>query len=286
MKSMIKFGSLVDHLPVGVKNSVLAYAREEGINDIDELNVKRRGTGGGKQELEEGERAEITYITSRRLDRDNEIVVPGGGIVTQFKQAPQVLWGHNYSLPPIGHDQWIEKDEFGWKAKTVYVETQDPSLANVVWDTVKHGSLKTTSIGFIPLQSVVAGHADWDKVVRRLQRDWKEFTDDVVAATRRIITKWLLLEHSKVSVPANIDAATLAVAKQAGADSMILHDLGWDALQPKPEEKEEQPPEEPSPSRSVSVVPPRHVAKVARHVVPVSDSEVVREVLELERGRI
>lgn len=297
MKKLLKFGQLVDQLPSVVKDAVLAFAKDEGINEVDTLDVKRQGTSATPT-LEKGERAEITYVTSRRFDRDAEVVVPEGGIVTQFKRAPQVLWGHNYGLPPIGHDEWLEKDEFGWKAKTIYVETRDPSLANVVWDTIAHGSLKTSSMGFIPLQSVAPGHKDWDRVVRRLTSQWKEFDEKIAAQVRRIITKWLLLEHSKVSVPANIDAATIAVAKAAGADSMILHDLGWDAdgiLKSTEDDPSGDEPDEgksegdegaASSPRDVSVVPPRDVTVVERQVEPVSTQDVVREVLDLERGRV
>lgn len=186
---------------------------KERFDNPEEINVERRffapATEKGFEELKEGERAIIQYVSTRDLDRDKEILMPSGCDLSEFKKAPSVLWGHNYSLPPIGKDIWIQKDEKGIKAKTVYAETV---RGEECWQLRKGGFLKTSSVGFIPLESTTPSCDDWEKTCNKLLVSWPEFAK-IKDKVRRIIKKWLLLEHSDVSVPANINALTVAVAK-------------------------------------------------------------------------
>lgn len=163
-------------------------------------------------DFDENERAEIGYISTASVDRDAEILLPSGCDLSQFRKAPQVLWGHDYDLPPIGKAIWVKPDSKkspqGILAKTVYAQTE---RAEEVWQLVKGGFLKTFSVGFIPTKSTAQGADDFDKTCDKLAEEGYKFDRTRV---RRIYTKWVLLEYSKVSVPANIDALTVAVAKQ------------------------------------------------------------------------
>jgi phage head maturation protease len=162
-------------------------------------------------DFDEGERAEVGYVSTAGIDRDAEILLPSGCDLRQFRKAPQVLWGHDYDLPPIGKAIWVKPDQKksprGILAKTVYAKTD---RAEEIWQLVKGGFLKTFSVGFIPTKSTYQGAEDWDKVCDQLKTQGYDFDRTKV---RRIYTKWILLEYSKVSVPANIDALTVAVAK-------------------------------------------------------------------------
>ncbi len=188
-------------------------AIENRFEKPDEVEVERRffaPTIEPKGEsLKEGERAIIQYVSTRDLDRDNEILMPGGCDLSEFKKAPQVLWGHNYSLPPIGKDIWIKKDELGIKAKTEYAETE---RGEEVWKLRKGRFLNTSSVGFLPLETTTPEKDDWEETCDELKETWPGFSR-IKKNVRRIIKKWLLLEHSDVSVPANINALTVAVAK-------------------------------------------------------------------------
>jgi len=158
-------------------------------------------------ELKEGERAEITYVSTVDMDRDDEVMLPSGCILTEFRKAMQVLWGHDYWSPPIGSDQWIKTDKRGVIAKTIYAET---SRGEEVWQLVKAGHLKTSSVGFIPIKWVNKNDEGWGKLIDKLAREGIKIDPE---KCKRIYTKWLLLEHSKVSVPANINALTIDVSK-------------------------------------------------------------------------
>jgi phage head maturation protease len=195
-------------LAEGVKDSILGL-----VENPDDVFVERRFFAPAiepkGESLKEGERAIIQYVSTRDLDRDNEILMPGGCDLSEFKKAPQVLWGHNYSMPPIGKDIWIKKDELGIKAKTEYADTE---RGEEVWTLRKGGFLNTSSVGFIPLETTTPEKDDWEETCDELKETWPGFSR-IKKNVRRIIKKWLLLEHSDVSVPANINALTVAVAK-------------------------------------------------------------------------
>jgi len=188
-----------DELPDYLKAVVEAHDAETFIRKSHIVETKA--------DFKEGERAEITYVSTADLDRDGEVLLPSGCDLKEFRKAPQVLWGHNYELPPIGSDQWIDADERGIIAKTVYAQTE---RAEEIWQLVKQGHLKTSSVGFVPLKWVNKNEDGWSKLITRLAKSGIKIDPE---KTRRIYTKWLLLEHSKVSVPANINALTTSVAK-------------------------------------------------------------------------
>lgn len=116
----------------------------------------------------------------------------------------------------------------GLKAKTVYGDTGEGTIADIVWRLTKQGHLKTSSIGFVTLGYTVKGHNDWDKITNRLAGSWSEFGKaHKQGKVTRVVTKWLLLEHSKVSVAMNPNALTAQVAKSFGADDDALKTLGF-----------------------------------------------------------
>lgn len=227
MKASILLGNLMPVLPTELRDAVHAAAKADG-RETDALEVRRVGheQKADVELLESGSRAAVRYVSARTLDRDNEIVVPGGVDTKDFQKYGHVLWGHNYSLPPLGSDEWIKADDWGLKAKTVYADTGEGTMANVVWHLVQQGHLKASSIGFVPLAWTEPGHNDFEKVAAKLESAWPEF-GKVREKVKRVITKAVLLEHSDVSVPACPDALTVGVAKQHGAGDAVLKSLGW-----------------------------------------------------------
>lgn len=162
-----------------------------------------------------GSREVIQWVSTRDADRDGDIVLPKGMITSEFERSGSpVLWGHNYSLPPIGRDLWIRpypaKSPYGLLAKTVY--DTDP-FADQVFGKKQRGFLNTNSVGFLPIAWVRAGEQGWEPLIQSLARTYgEEFMDDSLRA-KNIITKAVLLEHSDVSIPANVNALVTAVAK-------------------------------------------------------------------------
>ena len=81
-------------------------------------------------------------------------------------------------------------------------------FAATVYALRKGSFLNTASVGFIPMQSVDRGSEEWDGKVAELKDKWG-VKPSYFKQAQRIYTQWLLLEHSDVPVPANINALTL-----------------------------------------------------------------------------
>lgn len=224
---------LKDILPKKAKDIAKQYKLK--VNEIEFIR-KKNPLKAEDIKIEDGERAAIRYINTADLDRDNEIVLPSGGQVNDFKKSPSVLYGHNYQGLPIGKDIWIKLVQGkGWLAKTIYAKHQ---LAVDVYNLVKEKFLNTSSIGFIPLEWVKPEDKSWGK--------WKEvvkseygISEKLVNGAKRIYTKWLLLEHSDVPVPSNASALNIAVGKGLEIKSQeLIDDLELEIIDDEEELKE------------------------------------------------
>ena len=161
--------------------------------------------------IEEGERAAIRYITTADPDRDGEIVVPSGGILSEFEKSKSVLYAHNYSMLPVGRDQWVKLvKQKGILAKTEYATH---SFANDLYECVKGGFVNTNSIGFIPLE--------WEDYEEKKSSPLNKRDTNV----KRKYTKWELLEYSGVMIGSNRQALTLMVKKGLIKDDKLKKDI-------------------------------------------------------------
>ena len=179
----------------------------------DEIDFVRKAIPIDPKDIEvkEGERAAIRLVTTPRLDRDSEIIVPSGVILDDFRQSPTVLYAHEYrAILPIGKDLWIKPTEHGILAKTQYANHQ---FAEDVWQCVKGGFLNANSIGFIPIESVTQEDGkvfgEWQDT---LEKDFGVSKEESGKA-KAIYTKVILLEHSDVPVASNAQSLNLAVSK-------------------------------------------------------------------------
>jgi hypothetical protein len=126
-------------------------------------------------------------ISTEDVDRAGEIVRQNGWELTNYKNNPIVLWGHDYYSLPIGicTDTYITESHGvpALGAKGIFFPAEINPLAQQVRRMYDYGLKSgfpvgtTTSVGFIP----------------------KDFDGD----NRNIITKAELLEFSFVPVPAN-----------------------------------------------------------------------------------
>src|SRR5262245_38302128 len=75
-------------------------------------------------ELEVGERADISWISTEAIDRDREVVLAKGLNDSHFQLNPLVTVNHRYDLPPVGKSLWRkfadEPHRRGVIAKTHY----------------------------------------------------------------------------------------------------------------------------------------------------------------------
>lgn len=221
MKTKLKLDSLMPVLSDSLRDSLKSLESEiDGFN-IESAEVERRSVSSDKNEIADGERAAIKYISTRDVDRMGEVMVPSGASLKEYNKNPIVLWAHDYSMPPIGKSEWVKADEYGLKAKTLYAKTD---RAEEVWQLVKEGFVKTASIGFIRLEKTWKGQSGWDKLIEKYNGEWQ--TDLEKAGAWIITTKWALLEYSDVPVPMNPNALVTAVAKGMALSPQMLSLLG------------------------------------------------------------
>ena len=120
-------------------------------------------------------------ISTDNIDRHGEIVDQKGIDFTNYMTNPVVLWGHNHNQIPVGVTDEIYTRVVGSQVQTVAKGRFAPhEFAQTLRQLYDAGMLKTSSIGFIPL----------------------EYNGNV-------ITKSELLEWSFVSIPANPYALAL-----------------------------------------------------------------------------
>lgn len=170
----------------------------------EEVEYVLKGIPGTECKVDEGERSVISYINTAVRDRDNEIIVPKGAVLKDYKANPVVMWAHNYSMLPIGKNLWIKNDAKGLIAKTKYAKHEK---AEEIYQYRKDGFPLAESIGFIPLK-VIYPEDVLDEDLEKLGLDPEE-----ARKARRIYTKWILLEYSDVPVPANPEALQMAISK-------------------------------------------------------------------------
>jgi len=183
------------------------YAKRFKIK-ADELEYIQKDVPASMDKVNEEERAVIKYVSTVSIDRDNEILLPDGAILDDFKKNPVVLFGHDYRGLPIGKDMWIKADGKGLIAKQEYANHQ---LADDVFNLHKDGFALASSVGFIPLSWVNNDEGDQWKEMSKYVVDKYGLKKKEVNSASRIYDKWLLLEHSDVPVPSNPDALSLAL---------------------------------------------------------------------------
>lgn len=172
--------------------------------------LKRKTSVAASSEFLQGEKADVSWITTDDVDKEGEIVLPGGIDLQQYRSNPVVLWNHD-TASPIGRAQWIKLVDNGIKAKTQYATRPETHVGEWLPDTifalVQQQVLKGRSIGFIPLQ---IDSPTQEQIKTR--PDWKE--------ANAIITKSVLFEFSVVSIPCNGSALLEACSKGIRLDTL------------------------------------------------------------------
>ncbi len=116
-------------------------------------------------------------ITTDDIDRMGEMIKVDGWDTSLYMKSPVVLWGHNYSLMPVGITDSLTVQGNKVIAKGRFAPTEMGQTLRGLYDL---GMLKASSVGFMVLEQ-----------------------------EGNIITKAQLLEWSFVSVPANPYALSL-----------------------------------------------------------------------------
>jgi HK97 family phage prohead protease len=154
-------------------------------------------------DINEEERSVVAVISSNAVDRDKEVLVPGGIEMENFQKNPVIPWSHQTFDPPIGKALWVSKvpkrNTRSIRAKVKFATTE---RAEEVWQLFKGGFLNAFSVGFIPKEGR-----------RPTPEDVK--ANPLLAEVNFMFTKWELTEFSPVTVPANPEALALAVKNKS-----------------------------------------------------------------------
>ena len=141
------------------------------------------------KEVNEKERSVVALVSTGAWDRQDEVLLPEGADLKNYRKNPVVMWAHDYNRPPIGKAAWIKTTDDGILAKTIFANTP---FASEVLQLYKDGFMKAFSIGFIPKE-----HEDGDGEKK----------------PRRTYTDWEVIEYSAVPIPANPEALMMAIQK-------------------------------------------------------------------------
>ena len=152
-------------------------------------------------------------MSSEAVDRDKDIVVQAGLDIAEFAKNPVGFFAHRQRDFPVGQWSDIEKVLKGRPARTEGTLTFLPEGGDKDADRaafhVKHGFIKTCSIGFMPTK------------IKRREADGEEWPGYMIEASK-------LLECSVVPIPANPDA--MAKAVQGNEEFVMARDVVEDIL--------------------------------------------------------
>lgn len=201
------------------------YVLKDLLSDIDKK---------GDTDSEGTDRFVQSYISTIAKDRVNEVILPEGVMLKDYNELKIVLFGHDYSALGMGKSQWVVLNDrsnpdkmFSLLAKTIFASAKANPLAEQVYQWIIEGMPMGDSIGFIPVEWVEPADKGWDKVydawVKRatafLKTKGREATAAMLEGLERIFTKVIMLEFSKVMMPCNQFAVTLAIEKGLLLDS-------------------------------------------------------------------
>jgi len=240
--------------------------------------VQRLITAKAPTELLDGERADVSWISTEEIDRDREIVSARGMNDSQYRLNPIVTLQHCYDMPPIGKSLWRKKTKDG-KLRGIKAKTQYPSRPDdwptdywgpdEVFALVKGALMNGKSIGFIRLKS----HVPSSHEIAALPE---------LADVTRIIDEWLLLEYACVFLPCNQNALVEEVSKGLALPGGMEKVLGFTVpATPSPEV---------APAGDIIHMPftsEEQVSQLIRRRLEVVDPQsIVQDAIERAKGRI
>jgi len=196
-----------------------AYRLEALMDRIEDPTLKRYTVAEALRDLSDGERADVSWISTQAVDRQRDVVLAAGMDDSHFRMNPVVTLNHNYNVQPVGKSAWrkrmSEPDKPGVIAKTVYPPR--PTEWTGEWATdqalalIRAGLLGAKSVGFITLESRPPSVAEL-----KVHPEW--------ANVRRIVSKWLLLEYCCTWLPVQQEAVVAACSKSF-ADLLQINEI-------------------------------------------------------------
>lgn len=147
------------------------------------------------------------------LDRCSEVILPDGWMLDEWAKNPVIMQFHDYSMWPLGKGIAAGIVD---NALMIDAEIDPPEVdesADMVFRKIKHGTIKSGSVGFEPIQWVMPGSKSGDDLFVKYP------------GAKRIFVKQSLLEFTICPIPANPNALAASMAK------MYAKNLGLEAGQ-------------------------------------------------------
>ena len=150
--------------------------------------------------------------STRTLDRDGEVIEPGGWDVRGYKRKnPVFLWSHDNKQLPIGKADEVRVTKDALDFDITFVSRKTYPFADVVKEMYEDGILNSVSVGFLRKETKYKDQTD--------EEEWKGF--NLPKDTRYYTRKAELLELSAVTVPSNPDALIQRSASLSDEERMI-----------------------------------------------------------------
>lgn len=145
-------------------------------------------------------------ISTAIPDRHRDVVVQAGIQTANYEANPVVLFGHQYSQPPVARSLRLWLEGGAWKSIMQFVPKGVYAFADTIEALYRLGFMKALSVGFIP---------------KKYALDEERRGYDILECE--------LLEYSCVPVPANPEALT--TAKAEGIDLSPLRSMLEETLE-------------------------------------------------------
>lgn len=152
-----KYGTVVEG-PMGLQMpESIARTIEAAAKGLPKDFTFRRSAKAADTTAEADSRTDISIITTDTKDRDDEVLLPGGGEWGEFKKNPIVTFDHNYGELPAGSCLWLKSKANAIIAKTFYpTKPEDwgdsPWLPSAILHLLQQDPpiCSGKSLGFIP----------------------------------------------------------------------------------------------------------------------------------------
>jgi len=205
MKTKISLKKFINYLPAQSQESLNKRLSEI---ESDNAYLKRISMVGDLTIYKGEERIVLATITKLMRDRDNEVVISRGVDLTEYEKNPIILVNHNWSSLPVGRALFTNTYDDRIRQKIQFDEDEQ---SKTIFNKYKSKSLRSFSIGFIPLKIAEYGSPEFSKYADFvIQSGYMDLGE--VEQTKRFISKSILIENSVVTIPANTDAIAEAIS--------------------------------------------------------------------------
>ena len=246
------------------------------------------------EDLVEGERAAVHWISTKAVDKQKDVMVPSGCDFELFDKTRTVFVDHGnigacmqYPVEKVlGSSMWAKnQNDRGILAKTAFANTQ---LGNDCYSLVKDKHVKSWSIGAIPIEIAFRHDSNWASAIKLAAGNDNQAAQNMSENAARIMTNWKLYEYSLSPFTVNTEALTLAVSKglQISPDTLHLCGIDMETICKEADAIGVDEPEVKAIVRIVKRVIPRRVSRVS---APLTESDVQRSVtraINIHKGNL